>query len=250
MIFDAHCHIGREHSRNHSIELSVDELVKSMDRNSISKAVICPIGKGLTVQIAKANDEIANAVKKYPNRVVGFAGANPWQEDEAVDDLEKAVRNLGLRGLKLHPDIQGFPASDELAYPLVRRAGELKVPVYVHSGTSPYSQPMEIGELAGACPETTIIMGHMGYDNYFCDAIPAAKQFKNLLLETSRNAQYWTIEDTVKSIGADRVIFGTDQPYSRAEVEIAAINSLKLDSESREKILGGNISRVLKEAPI
>lgn len=247
LIFDAHCHIGTEHSGSHPIELSVDELIRSMDRNSISKAVICPIGKGLVVQIAKANDEIANAVKKHPDRLVGFAGGNPWQEDEAVDELERAAKNLGLRGLKLNPDIQGFPASDELAYPLVRRAGELKVPVYVHSGTSPNSQPMEIGELAGACPETTVIMGHMGYDNYFSDAVPAAKQFENLFLETSRNTQYWTIEDAVKTIGADRVVFGTDQPYSRAEVEIASIKSLELESESLEKILGDNISRILKE---
>jgi predicted TIM-barrel fold metal-dependent hydrolase len=226
--------------------LSVDELIKSMDKNNISKAVICPLGKGLVVQNAKTNEEIATAVKKFPDRLVGFAGANPWQEDEAVDELERAVKDLGLRGLKLHPDIQGFPASDELAYPLVKRAGELKVPVYVHSGTSPNSQPMEIGELAGACPETNVIMGHMGYDNYYSDAVPAARQFENLLLETSRNTQYWTIQDAVNAIGADRVIFGTDQPYSRPEVEITSIKSVELQPESLEKILAGNIIRILE----
>jgi Tat protein secretion system quality control protein TatD with DNase activity len=82
LIFDAHCHIGREHSGSRPIELSVDELIKSMDKNNISKAVICPLGKGLVVQNAKANEEIATAVKKFPDRLVGFAGANPWQEDE------------------------------------------------------------------------------------------------------------------------------------------------------------------------
>jgi len=227
--------------------MNVDELLSNMNRNSIEKAVICSFGRGLTVDVINGNNEIAAAVKKYPDRFVGFAGANPWSEEAAVEELERAVKTLGLKGLKLHPDLQGFPASDELVLPLVEKSAELEIPVYVHSGTSIYSQPMEIGEMARSCPEATIIMGHMGYDNYFFDAIPAAKQSENIVLETSRNAQYWTIEDSISLIGADRVVFGTDQPYSEAEVEIARINTLKLDSETRRKILGENLSKILKE---
>jgi len=247
LIFDAHCHIGREHSKSRSFALSADELVNIMDRNGIDKAIVCSMGKGLNVETSRANDEISSAVRKHPDRLVGFAGANPWHEDAALDELERGVKRLGLRGLKLHPDLQGFPASDDLVYPLIRRAGELKIPVYVHSGTSIYSQPMEIGEMALSCPETTVIMGHMGYDNYYFDAIPAARRSHNLILETSRNAQYWTIEESVEAIGPDRVVFGTDAPYSKAEVEIARIKSLKLDSDVQRKILGENISKILQE---
>jgi hypothetical protein len=106
---------------------------------------------------------------------------------------------------------------------------------------------MEIGEMALSCPETTVIMGHMGYDNYYFDAIPAARRSRNLILETSRNTQYWTIEESVEAIGPDRVVFGTDAPYSKAEVEIARIKSLKLDSDVQRKILGENISKILEE---
>jgi predicted TIM-barrel fold metal-dependent hydrolase len=218
-----------------------------MNRTGIDKAVICPIGKALVTEIAEGNNRIASMVKKHPDRLVGFATASPWHEEAAIAELDRCV-DMGLKGLKLHPDLQGFVASDELAQPLVRRAGELKIPVYVHSGSSPNSQPMEIGEMARACPETIVIMGHMGYSVYYLDAIPPAKHFQNIVLETSRNALTWIIEDAAKTIGPDRIVFGTDQPYSKAELELARIKSLTLDTETRDKILGGNIKRILHEA--
>jgi len=83
MIFDAHCHIGREHSKSRSFALSADELVNIMDRNGIDKAIVCSMGKGLNVETSRANDEISSAVRKHPDRLVGFAGVNPWYEDAA-----------------------------------------------------------------------------------------------------------------------------------------------------------------------
>ena len=74
------------------------------------------------------NDYVANVVKKYPDQFIGFASVDPWKEAEAVQELERAVKDLGLRGLKLHPISQAFFPNDQRFYPLWEKCVELDIP--------------------------------------------------------------------------------------------------------------------------
>ena len=87
--------------------------------------------------------DIAEAVARYPDRLIGFARLHPWYP-ESLSLLDRAVRELGMKGLKLHPvGTLAHPASEQTLL-LMRRAGELRVPVLFHCGDEPMTTPRAI----------------------------------------------------------------------------------------------------------
>lgn len=84
------------------------------------------------------NEYIAGLVKKYPKTFIGFAGVDPWKGKVAIQEVEIAIKDLGLRGVKFQQAAQAFYPSDERFYPLWEKIAELKVPVLFHMGNTGY----------------------------------------------------------------------------------------------------------------
>ena len=129
------------------------------------------------------NDLVLGAVRAHPQRFVGFAVANPWYGRAAEEEMRRALGE-GLRGLKLHPVIQGFSPNDPLVYPLVEIAADSDVPVYVHSGTAHYGEPFKTAELARRFPQVTFVMGHAGASDFWynvprCQRLCTQHRFRN-----------------------------------------------------------------------
>ena len=80
------------------------------------------------------NDYVAETMERFPDVFIGFATVDPWKGPAAVRELERSVKELGLRGLKLHPIHQAFFPDDEQFKPLFDKCEELGVPVLMHSG--------------------------------------------------------------------------------------------------------------------
>jgi uncharacterized protein len=242
MIIDAHAHVG--HGRYKS--LATDDLLRQMDEHGVDRAIICPVEEQIVLHNREGNDFILAQVRRHPNRFVGFAVANPWYGQLAVEELRRALGE-GLRGLKLHPVIQGFSVNDEIVAPLIETAAGHRVPVYVHSGTAHFGEPFKVAEVARRYPGVTFIMGHSGASDFWYD-IPRCHQFApNLLFETSRNgpANYVHLTQTV---GADCMVFGSNAPESLYPLEMASIRDVVTDQAELDKIFGQNIARALGEA--
>jgi hypothetical protein len=191
---------------------------------------------------------VLDAVQRYPDRFTGFFWANPWDPDSRTDFIH-AVREYCLRGLKLHPIRDSFPANHSVVFPLMEAAAELEVPVTIHSH-QPGSQPALIGQLAARFPQVTIIMAHMGMAAYQ-DAIYVAEKEPNVILETS--AQPWThriLRVAAARIGIQRIVFGSDTPLHHPKVELAKIDVAGLSAEHRALVLGGNMERLLGLAAV
>ena len=90
-----------------------------MDEQWIDKAVIMPISPFIS------NEYVAKVVDYHPDRFVGFASVQPNLGRYAVEELEHAIKGLGLRGLKLHPFMQGFSLKNPSVWDCIRKAGEL-----------------------------------------------------------------------------------------------------------------------------
>jgi len=177
--------------------------------------------------------------------LVGFAVANPWYGPQAEEELQRALGE-GLRGLKLHPVIQGFSPNDPIVYPLIEVAARAGVPVYVHSGTAHYGEPFKVVELARRYPEVTFIMGHAGASDFWYD-LPRCQQFApNLLFETSRNgpANY---HHMMLNLGVDAIVFGSNLPESVYSLELATARDVVTEQADLDKVLGLNMARVLGE---
>jgi hypothetical protein len=236
-------------------EINVESMIEDMNTRGVEKAVVM----GLPEQIT--NKELSDLVKQYPKRLIGFAGVWDPKKPEAVTMLEEGVKTLGLQGLKLHPGLHSFSPSDEEIVPLIKCAAELGVPTLIHSYPGGMrrryfglSTPEKIDDLKAYVPDATIIIGHMGYPRYL-DLLTVG-QIPGVYVETSWGltsiAELHGLEFTAKylrMIGIDKVLFGSDwigkQLGMEQEKQLDLINKLDLTREEKDKILGGNISKLL-----
>jgi predicted TIM-barrel fold metal-dependent hydrolase len=121
-----------------------------------------------------ANDFVSQCAREHPDAFVGYASVDPLKGEAAIVELERAVRMLGLRGLKLHPSAQGFRPDDRAVYPVWETAQSLGVPVTVHTGTTglgagmdgggrmklELSRPIHLDAVAADFPRLQIVMAH------------------------------------------------------------------------------------------
>ncbi len=240
MIIDAHNHVGGPDKGDGAKQVP-EEIIANMDKAGIDKAVIFPFNEiNPGVSFSLANDYIAEAVKKYPDRLIGFARLDPNYGEKALAELERAINRLELKGVKLHPSSQKFSLDNPYVPQILKKATELNVPVVFDSG-KPVSQPSAFGKLAELVPEAKIIMAHMRGENY----IQATKKHENLFLGTTAMFNINKIQEALENLGAEKLIAGSDSPYIKMEKEIKKFDSLPIKKEEKRLILGGNIKKIL-----
>ena len=192
------------------------------------------------------NRELADAIESLPKEKGLFAGCawiNPQFGDEAVHELEIAVKEWGFKALKLMPTHHAFRSVSKVPYPLMRKAEELGIPVTIHSGTF-FAHPLEIAVLAKAFPNVPVVMDHMGYRYYVAEAIAAAHQSENIYLATTAVMEPHWIRQAVRELGAHRVLFGSNAPFVWPRTQLMVIQQAELKEEEERKILGENAGRL------
>ena len=244
-MIDSHCNLGK--SELFKIEENADSLKRKLDLLGVGMAVVGPFGRELVVDTQTGNRRVREAVSRYPSSFVGLSGANPWLR-ESVDALKRHLLHDGMKGIKLNPTTQGFMANSEIAWPILEIAESLHVPVMIHSGTPVHSLPLNIADLADRFPNVTIVMAHMGYSDFFGDAIVAAKRHQNIMLETSLMPVVGMIERAVREVGYDRILYGSSSPNGNMELELFKIEMMDITAREREAILGENAKRIFNMA--
>jgi predicted TIM-barrel fold metal-dependent hydrolase len=208
------------------------------------------------------NDSIAEAVKTYPDVFIGFAGVDPWKGKAAVAELERAVKTLGLRGLKCHPIAQGFYPDDRRFYPLWETCAALQIPVMFHTGTTGvgagvpggnglklnYARPIpHLDDVAADFPNLTIVGAHPSWP-WQDEMLAIAVHKTNVYIDLSGwSPKYFSpsLVQYANSILQDRVLFGSDYPFLTPDRWIAEFEQLPFKPEVREKILRTNGCRLL-----
>lgn len=179
------------------------------------------------------------------SRFIPCALLNPHFGDKAVEELESGVREWGIQGLKLMPTKHGFQVARNFAHPLMAKCAELGIPVSIHSEGG-YAHPLAIAALARKFPEVPVIMDHMGYRYWVTDAIEAAKQVPNIYLATTAVMEPHFITQAVDTVGAERIVFGSNGPMVIPKMQIEVIKFLQLPPEDEAKILGGTLAKLYK----
>ncbi|MCS7207897.1 MAG: amidohydrolase family protein [Dehalococcoidia bacterium] len=209
-------------------------------------------------------DYVASIVKKYPQQFIGFVGIDPWKGKKAIEELERGVKQLGLRGLKLHPNHQAFFPNDPRFYPLYDAARGLGIPVLFHSGHAgagaglpggggiklKYSNPLHIDDVAADFPDLTIIMAHPGWP-WQEEQIAVAIHKANVYIDLSGWAPRYFPDSLVREISTrlqDKVLFGSDYPLITPERWLREFEALPIKDEVRPKVLLENARRALKLA--
>jgi predicted TIM-barrel fold metal-dependent hydrolase len=134
MIIDFHNHLSPPSS---PYRMEAGMYLEAMDEAGVDKLVV--LGKDYGFSGDRRNDNLADEdtaafVRAYPNRFIGFTAVHPDREVAVnVERIERAVSELGLRGVKLNP-ASGFYPNDRRLYPIYEKISELGIPVVVHMG--------------------------------------------------------------------------------------------------------------------
>ncbi len=267
MIIDAHTHLGpidmlgkrrayipfMYHDLSDVDVFSPEMILKSMDICGIDKSVFFST-LSHAEDYSEANAWTAGVMKRYPDRLIGYAFINPVGGARAVDDLKRCINDYGLKGIKLHPVSHAYQiyggVHDELVKPIAELATRHKLPLIIHSGSYSFGHPSNIGLLADAFPEAIIIIAHCGsapesFGFGVLGSLEVATKHKNVFLETSQCPAILFIREFVDRVGADRLLFGSDTPWSVVEIELSKIKALRLTEQQEKLVLGGNLARIL-----
>lgn len=270
-IIDSHCHIFPDAIAEKATE-SIDEfygisasgvidgcaftgtaenLIKQCDESDVEKCVVTSVAT--TPHHAQSiNAYISREATLYPDRFIGLGSLHPDSEN-IEEDLNHLIE-LGLHGVKLHPDIQNFKADDPKVLKIFRLCENHNLTVLLHTGDSRFdnSNPERIEKILKMFPELTIIGAHFGGWSLWEEATEKLKGYPNFYVDTC-SSFYAINQKTAKSLieayGTDKVIFGTDFPMWRQRDELDFLFSLGFSDSQLRDILHNNILRALKIEP-
>lgn len=236
---DAHTHIG-DFGGWAKVKITADELIKQMDEYEIEKTILCGTGP-------EDNDEVLKAYKKYPDRVLPLVYLSPFDGEKAVEMLEHYVKEEGFKGVKLNPLKHAYVADADFMDPIMQKAEELNVPVFIHCGHPPYSLPWSIALLAERFPKVKVIMIHMGHGHgvYIDASLKMARRHSNLYLEMSGMPMQTKIREAYETVGKDRIMFGTDAPFHHPTIEIQKVLTCGLGDKELEDIFYNNAAKLM-----
>ena len=233
----------------------VEELLANMDQEGIERTVLrawcAPDGWIIS------NDEIAEIVARHPKRFLGLATVDLLRPVEAVRELERAVKDLGLSGLFILPWMWDLPPNDRHYYPLYVKCIELGVPFCCqvgHTGPLRRSEPGRpipyLDDVALTFPDLTIVGGHIGHP-WTDEMIGLAWKYPNVYIDTSAYLpRYYppALVHFMNSYSQDKVLWGTNYPMLPVGRCREQVEDLGLKPEAKEKFLRLNAQRVFKLA--
>ncbi|HJO95101.1 MAG TPA: amidohydrolase family protein [Victivallales bacterium] len=209
-----------------TIEETASKWLLELEKNNIEKIVFATAGNQAT-----SNENMKRIVSIAPDKFVGYAFMNIFAEN-AAGELDKALTEYGLKGLKiLAPDLEK-KLDDKSLYPLWEVAEKHKVPVLIHFGILGGAggiakheniSPIILHDIARAFPEVPFIVPHFGCGQTK-DLLQVAWVCPNIYIDTSGSNQWvnWmpyklTVKDLFKkfyeTVGPQRILFGTDSMW-------------------------------------
>ena len=260
-IIDAHCHIypekiaakaavsvGNFYREQPACGGTVEELMEKGSAVGVDRFVVQSVATA-PKQVASINSFIAGEGEKHGGRIIGFGTLHPESED-IKGDLEH-LRGLGLRGVKLHPDIQGFKIDDYRCLKIYELCEEAGLPILMHTGDYRYdmSNTNRLIPVLKIYTGLTVIGAHFGGWSMWEKASEELTELPNILVDCSSSLSYIPIEtsrEIIRRYGAHRVLFGTDFPLHSPIDEMRLFEALELEEWEKEAILGGNVKRLLK----
>lgn len=258
MVIDVHAHIfpekiarkatdniGHFYGCSMAADGTVENLLRWGDQYGVDRFVVHSVATKAE-QVDSINSFIAEQVRLHPDRLIGFAALHP-DSDRISQQVEEAIQ-MGLTGVKLHPDFQQFHIDDEKAFPIYE-AIEGRMPLLVHTGDSrtEYSKPWRLAKMVDRFPKLDVIAAHFGgYSEWENGALSLA--LKNVYVDTSSSQFILTphqVRELIDIFGADHVLFGTDYPMWNPQDELEKLQLVPMTGEERELILHGNMERLL-----
>jgi predicted TIM-barrel fold metal-dependent hydrolase len=227
---------------------TVAGLVADMDRCGIDASVIQPVATK-PAQVPSINNWVAGISNP---RVVPFGAMHPDFEDPA-GEIERMAA-LGLRGMKMHPEHQSFAPDEPRMAAVYEAAIEHDLTVFFHAGADEvhhtvHGTPQSFAAVLDGFPRLRLVLAHLGGYRVWSE-VAEVLVGRDVYLDTAYTLGHLPDADFVEIVqahGPQRILFGSDGPWTDAAEEIAWLRRLPLREGVVAAILGGNAERLLAE---
>lgn len=267
MIIDFHTHVFPDKLANRAIKVLEDNILRvskrvekakldgrlqslkdSMKKNNITASVVMPIATN------PAQTETINAFAAQINEtdnVYSFGSVHP-SDERACEHLEK-IKELGLKGIKLHPEYQGFYIDSDESLEVLKKAEELGLYVMLHAGADigmeppVHCEPQRLKNVLNYVSGKNIIAAHMGgymrWEKVIEHLIDTPIYF-----DTSYSVGQMDdalAKEIILGHGADKILFGSDSPWMDQGYVAEKIKGFNLGEEIEKKIFWENGAKIL-----
>lgn len=266
MIIDFHTHIFPDHMAESTIEFLKNQsaengypindcckatesgIISSMEKSEVDISVILPIAtkpghfESMNKFALKVNEN---------NKLISFGAIHP--KDCDYKNRLRQIKEMGLKGIKLHPYFQDMAIDNPQFIKVVEEAVKNDLVVAIHSGLDSgfktvMSEPKTTLTLVKNVDCSKVVLAHMG-GCMLWDGVEEYLVGENVNFDTSYCLHVIKdkkqFERIVKNHGADKIVFGSDTPWTDVKYGIDAINSLDFTEEEKEKIFVNNAKKLL-----
>ena len=244
--------------KDEALPNGLEDMLEDMDKANVEKALIMGLDTSKSdhwafKELMTTNDEVAKLVAQYPDRFIGYGSVDPRRED-AVEEVERCINDLKLKGLKFHPAAVSTYANDEkLFYPIYEKCVELGVPIQSHCGTTgmyftklKYMMPLCYDDVAVDFPTLKLILLHFGIGGWHNQAMSLAFRHPNVYIDLSGASPAIIPPEVYLAANTpfyqDKILFGTDYPFVGMQSWFRTFNKVK-----RFNWKPATIKRVLRE---
>lgn len=258
---EVYAHMKRGPDSGDPAECTVDATLRRMDQNQMESSVVWRIGRSAE-ECSRNNTWVAEMAAKHADRFIPFATAYVPDPDTAIKEIDRAILELGMAGVKIHPNVMDFKLNSAGAKAVVAHVASLDVPFVTHVShtlsrdlptkdhqpgelyegydNNPNSNPYFLEEVASLYESPRFQAAHMG------GIIFDWMKDSTITFQTT-GATVDVIQWALDHLGPNRIVFGSDFPFYLVEDEVKKVHDLDASDEVKAQILSGNaLAHVLK----
>jgi uncharacterized protein len=241
--------VGSQGHLGASYDGTIAGLTASMDAAGIAASWVLPVATKAS-QVRTINDWVATIGSE---RIVPFGAMHPDFEDPAAEIAR--LRSLGVRGFKMHPEYQAFEPCEPRLRAIYDAACDNGMILFFHAGgdvafDTVRGTPEQFCSVLDEWPDLTAVLAHMGGFRQW-HAVSGRLAGRRVWFDTAYTLGHLPDDEFVALVrehGSDRVMFGTDGPWTDAVAQLAYLRRLPFSEAELAAILGGNAARLLASA--
>ena len=262
MLIDTHVHVFPDKIAEKAIPVlaasahiapstngTISDTLKKMDKWGVDKIW----GLGIATNAKQVHNVNTFVASVRSDRIEPLGSLYPYS-DNVMQDVQEVI-DLGFNGIKLHPEYAAFNPADEILFPVYDRLEKEGLLIVFHAGhdvafpNTYYAAPKNIAVVAKNFPKLKIVAAHLGGYESGDEIIENYKGLDNMYIDTALMSAAHPM-DMIKKIfnffDKKKILFATDCPWSKPEVELNVLNQLGLTNDDKELVLYKNAEKLIK----
>ena len=237
---------------------TAEEIIAAMDNDGVDVSVVLNYGWSTQSLCAEVNDYILDSITRYSKRLVGFCSVVPSEDESALKEVERCIKNgaKGIGELRLDDHLKK-KHSLAMLRPIIDTIIQHDLILLTHASEPVGHQYSGKGEatpdllytLITSFPDLKLVCAHWGGGLPFYALMPEVKAaLKNVYFDTAASPFLYTPQvygQVAQLVGADKILFGSDYPLIPPRRLLKEISALDLSPATKRKILAGNAKKLL-----